>query len=356
MEFSVSQTPNTKLQINNMSKAIGEERFEFYLVKLEEFLLQSSKELNPALWLYNNNARTPLFMLEGLSKLYAGMQNRKRFEKLKDRFKLLEDTLGAIDYYDCFAKEFAGNTAIPGTITEYVQGQAREKIQRLNELLVEEKWIGEKATRIKKIREKLSGADWMQPKEELKSIFNFYKLSIAQIKEFFFSITDGFTDIESQAHAIRRKLRWLSIYPQALQGVVQFNTSSVTNEAVTKYLTPEIVNSSFNKMPPGDDNTYFLLVEKNYFLSLSWLIAELGKLKDNGLRILVVVEALEQTENLNREAALEKACSILGYDKNMLQQILDKATGICTTYFAEKNLDKLIYGISSAKPVGAHAM
>ncbi len=327
----------------------GQERFEFYLVKLEALLLQSSKEKNPALWLYTNGVRTPLFMLEGLAKLYAGIHNRKRFEKLKLHFKLLEDTLGAIDYYDCFAKEFVSNAAVPTAVTEYIQAQSREKIQRLNDLLIENKWIGDRANRIEKIRNKLSDADWKEPKDELKAIFDFYKTSISAIKEFMFAATDGFTEIESQVHALRRKLRWLSIYPQALQGVVQLNSSVVTRDAVLKYLTPEIVNSPYNKMPDQGDNSYTLLLEKNYFLSLSWIISELGKLKDNGLRLLIVVEALQQTEGLSHYDALHKACEIFGGDQEALQKILASANALCKTYFEEKNLDRLIYGISSSK-------
>ncbi|MBS1742914.1 MAG: hypothetical protein JST81_07720 [Bacteroidetes bacterium] len=330
-----------------MKNKRGEQRFEFYLVKLEEQLLLSAKELNPALWLYNNNARTTLFMLEGLSKLYAGVHNRKRFEKLKEHFKLLEDALGAVDYYDSFGKEFSANTTIPVTITEYVQGQSREKIQRLNDILISNKWIGENAVRIKKARKKIEMADWLEPKEELKAIFNFYKSSIAELKEFMLEHAKGFTEIESQVHDIRRKLRWLSIYPQALQGVIQLNSSSIVNGQTQKYLTTEIVNSPFNQMPAPGDNPYFLLLEKNYFLALSWMIAELGKLKDNGLRILVIVEALEQTEKLTKEEATAKALNLLNYDNNMPDKILADASAVCKTFFAENNLDKLIYGITS---------
>ena len=58
-------------------------RFDFYLNQLEALLVKSSKQKNPALWLYQNNARTPLFMLEGLAKLYSGIHNKKKFEKIK---------------------------------------------------------------------------------------------------------------------------------------------------------------------------------------------------------------------------------------------------------------------------------
>lgn len=333
----------------SMKNKNGIKRFEFYLVKLEVLLLKSSEEKNPALWLYTNNARTPLFMLEGLAKLYSYLHNRKRFEKIKLHFKFLEDTLGAIDYYDCFAKEFVNNPSMPADVTEYLQAQSREKIQRLNDLLIENKWIGDRANRLEKIRKKLYDADWLEPKEELKAIFNFYKTSISNIKEFVAVAGDHFTEIESQVHALRRKLRWLSIYPQALQGVVQLNTSGVTRDTVLKYLVPEIINSPFNKMPEPGDNSYFLLLEKNYFLALSWIIAELGKLKDNGLRILVVAEALQQTEGISHADALSKTYEILGGDTEALQKILANANAVIKTYLEEKNLDKLIYGITSSK-------
>ena len=334
-----------------MKNKNGIKRFEFYLVKMEVLLLKSSEDKNPALWLYTNGARTHLFMLESLAKLYSYLHNRKRFEKIKLQFKFLEDTLGAIDYYDCFAKEFVSNATIPTEVTEYLNAQTREKIQRLNDLLIEHKWIGDRANRIEKIRKKLYDADWLEPKEELKAIFNFYKASISNIKEFVTAAEDNFTEIESQVHGLRRKMRWLSIYPQSLQGLIQINTSGAKRDTVLKYLTPEIVNSPFNKMPEPGENNYFLLLEKNYFLALSWMIAELGKLKDNGLRILVTAEAFQQTEGLSQPDALSKAFDIFGGDKEALQKILANANSIIKTYLEEKNLDKLIYGITTSKKV-----
>ena len=58
---------------------LGPQRFEYFLMKLEELLAQAAATKNPALFLYQNDARTKLFMLEGLSKLYAGMHNKKKF-------------------------------------------------------------------------------------------------------------------------------------------------------------------------------------------------------------------------------------------------------------------------------------
>jgi hypothetical protein len=114
----------------------GSQRFEYYLAQLQILLAKAAKQKNPALWLYQNNMRTPLFMLEALAKMYIGIHNKKKFTKLKEHFKLLEDVLGAIDYYDSFAKEFSKNKNIPASVVNYLQAQTREKIQSMNELLM----------------------------------------------------------------------------------------------------------------------------------------------------------------------------------------------------------------------------
>jgi len=126
-------------KLSAMSKHNGRDRFEFYLIQIEEQLLKASKEKNPALWLYANGARTNFFMLESLAKLYENIHNANRFEKIKELVKSLEDILGAVDYYDAFAKEFTAKPLIPSGITSYLQDQAREKLQSLNEVLLEKK-------------------------------------------------------------------------------------------------------------------------------------------------------------------------------------------------------------------------
>ncbi|MEO6655229.1 MAG: hypothetical protein ABIO36_04035, partial [Pyrinomonadaceae bacterium] len=134
--------------------------------------------------------------------------------------------------------------------------------------------------------------------------------------------------LESQVHELRRKLRWLSIYPQALQGCIQLTINASNDKNVAKYLTSEIVNSPFNKMPAPGTNRYLLMFNKYYFLALSWMIAELGKLKDQGLRIVVLNESGYDSKS----------------DQTVTAEILSQATDICRSYFSEKDLDKIING------------
>ena len=325
----------------------GLARFDYFLDKLQDLLDKSSKQKNPALWLYQNNARTPLFMLEGLAKLYAGLHNKKKFSKLKDQFKLLEDALGAIDYYDAFAKEFAKNKKIPASIKNYIQAQSREKLQSLNETLKEKEWISAGNIRIAKIRKKLAKADWQKEREETKSINSFYILAIKKILNFINQKDFHFENVEADLHELRRDIRWLSIYPQCLRGCIQLSKAKSSPRYLDKYLTKEITGSPYNIMPDAGDSKHFLVFNKTRFYALSWLIAELGKLKDNGLRVVVIEEALLQTTKTTDKDAAKKAYQLLGNKQLKIQQLLDKAEAICKTYFKEKNLESLLIGTAA---------
>ncbi len=325
----------------------GLARFDFFLNQLQALLDKAARQKNPALWLYQNNARTTMFMLEALAKMYAGLHNRKKFGKLKEHFKLLEDALGQIDYYDAFAKEFTGNKKIPGAVVAYLQAQTREKIQSLNEILTEKGWLGSEKTRIEKIRKKLKKADWLNEKEEVESIHTFYINSINSILEFINETDFHFENVEKDLHEVRRMIRWLSIYPQAVKGCIQLGQSKKRISYLNKYLTKEITGSPYNIMPDAGGNKYFLLLDKNRFYALSWTISELGKLKDNGLRVEVIKESILETTAVKEKDTLSKAQQISGPGQLTVQQVLDKAEEILKTFCKEKNLESLLIGTAA---------
>lgn len=327
----------------------GFSHFDFFLSQLEQLFIKASRQKNPALWLYRNNARTPLFMLEALSRAYTNIYVEKRFSKLDAKFKQLEDMLGAIDYYDAFAKEFSSRRKMPKNVVDYLHAMTREKVQSLNEILKEKKWIGTDNGRIEKIRIKLAKTDWMKEVDEIIALKYYYQKSIDEIIKFSRSSAFHFKNVETDVHELRRKLRWLSIYPQAFHGNIQLSKTDKYPAHIKKYLTKEIINSPFNKMPDAGDSKHFLLLDQNYFYALSWIIAELGRLKDNGLRVIVIKEALQQESALSDSDVTKKAYQIAGQDQQTIPQLLEKADDICKKYFNEKNLDHLVIGISHVK-------
>lgn len=300
----------------------------------------------PALWLLKNDARTPLFMLEGLTRVYEKLHNKKRFTKLKEKFKLLEDSLGAIEYYDAFIIECGKNKNITPGILNYLEAQKKEKSERLDEILLQKKWFGNK---LKKIRTKLSNADWRDEKDEIEAVNDFYGEAIYEIVEFVHQPDFPADDIEAGLHELRRNLRWLSIYAHALRGCIQLKKSKTTVKHLTKYLTKQVIQSPFNKFPPAGNCKKILFFNEKYFLSLSWIIEELGKIKDSTLKVIMLKEALQSNAALTDKNAFDKAYQLLGSKQIKISTLLKKAEGIYKLYFKEHNLEHLIYGISNTK-------
>lgn len=325
-----------------MSIKNGMARFDFYMLRLHDLLFKASLEPDPALWLYTNDARTTVFMLEALAKVYSNLHNQAMFIKIKEHFKLLEDMLGGIDYYDNFYKRFLKKEAVPPSIISFLENKRQEKIDLLNEALVEKKWTKQKGNRLIKIREKITNADWMKPEKEMNALKTFYQHSIIEINVFYGSADRKFSKLENQVHELRRKLRWLSIYPQALRGCIQLTDSKPQDEALNKYITPEIINSPFNKLPDAEANTYLLLLEKKYYLALSSMISELGKLKDAGLEIIMIESAMKEHNFVPQNMTAYSPDS----NGETTESILSRATNMCNMYFDEKNLEKLIVTVS----------
>ncbi len=321
---------------------LGQQRFEYYFLQLEELLLAASKTDNAALYLYKNDGRTKVFMLEALARLYADLQEEKKFLKINARFKLVEDALGAIDYYDSFSNEFKASKKIPIEIKNWLAKKVIEKQVELNAALISGKWINHDPLRTNKIRKKLNKMKWQSPESEIKAIKIFYENAIQTINKFYSEVGNPFTDIEIHVHEIRRKLRWLSIYPKALQGAIQLVDNKVVDKNVKKYLTQEIVTSPFNIMPKVGANNVTLKLEKNYFLALSNMIQSLGTLKDNGLKIMVLVEAIMATQKVSDATAIKNALSLSSNKPDAFKKILEVASALCKVYFEEGNLKKLL--------------
>lgn len=327
----------------------GTDKFIFYLEKINVLMSKAMEQKDPAMWLFTNQSRTPFFMLESLARLYSKIYDSKEIGKLYKQFKLIEDSLGQLDYYNSLSLAFAENTKIPTAYKQYFKERTEQITTQMNELLLEKGWLPDSNNRISKIAKKLKKVDWLNPEREVEAISTFYKTAIDSIGIFAKETGYSFDNVEEDIHELRRKLRWLSIYPQALQGAIQYAPETKAANNIEKYLTDEIINSSFNKLPAAGSNTSFLLLNKNNFLSLSWMIAQLGILKDEGLLLTGLCEAIEKSTGSNAEESVAKAYKLLGTKQRIMQDILDEASSITKTYFEEGSLQHLIAGI--ARPV-----
>lgn len=320
---------------------VGKARFLFYLNKIKLILDMADSAENPAMVLYQEDLRTPLFMLEALSRLYKKIVDHKKLKKLNDLFKNLEDRLGAIDYYDGFYKEFLKKKNIPQEIIESIKSQTTGEADELNEELKTKRWIGKHRNGVSKIIRELDKIDWFDEKNDMLSVQDVYQKDIKKVIKKYKRKNLHFDNVEEDVHELRRQLRWLSIYPQALCGLMQLKQNAEPPALLKKYLTPDIVHSLFNVMPDGSALQHHIMLNDHYFYALSWMIAELGKLKDSGLRIQILKESLSEVYKTHEDVE-QLAYSICDPGQSTIPEILAQSQQIATTFFEEDILRNIL--------------
>lgn len=320
---------------------VGKYRFNYFLTKIEEILTEASNTKDPARFIYSKDMRTPLFMLEALARIYEKIYGDKKLKKLNKRYKYLEDFIGQIDFYDGFHNEFMEDGKIPELVTVYAKSQTEKKIKNLNKHLKKEKWIGIHKKRLKKSHEKLDSIEWLDEKRDTIEVLKVYQDEIKKIVKKYKNPKKEFTNIETDVHELRRELRWLSIYPQALLGLMQLKPGGEVEDFLKKYLTPSIINSSYNIMPDGSNLEKHILLNQNYYYALSWMIAELGKLKDKGLKIKLLEESISEVYKA-KENVTKLAYSFCNDYQPTLKEILQESKKISDAFFEKDILSHII--------------
>lgn len=314
--------------------------FLFYSSQLQDLLLKSSKQKNPALWLYKNNVRTILFMLEALTRLHNHAFDEKLFGKWNKRFKKLEDLFGEIDQYAAFENELKLNKKIGKEVVKYFTINTANYLEKCNRRLVEKEWFNDK---LHSFDYKLSEFDVEYNQGYLNDLKHSMHDEIDAILQFAKKSNYQFTKIEEEVHELRRKLRWLSVYAQALNGLVQLKKSTKKTKFQINYFTKDILKSPYNVLPSRPKNTPIIELDDDSFFALSWIIKELGTLKDQGLKIQKLSDALFVSEDITKEQANQKAVKLLGFDLKTQENILKQSSKMVEIFLVkDKILEKLI--------------
>lgn len=314
--------------------------FLFYSAQLQDLLKRASSQKNPALWLYKNNARTILFMLESLTRLHDDAFDEKLFGKWNKRFKKLEDLFGEIDQFASLENELKLNKKITKEIVKYFTVNTSNYLDKCNRRLIEKEWFSDK---LKSFDYKLSEFDVEYNQGYLDDLKYSMIVEVESILKFVKKSNYHFTKIEEEIHELRRKLRWLSIYAQSLNGLIQLKALGKKNKFQINYFTKDVLKSPYNIVPPRPKNTAIIEFDHDSFFALSWMIKELGSLKDKGLKVQKLSDAIFISEELTREQASEKALKLLGLDMKTQENILKQASEFVETFVVkDKILEKLI--------------
>lgn len=314
--------------------------FLFYSSQLQQLFLKAAKQKNPALWLHQNSARTILFMLEALTRIHNKAFDERIFSKWNKRFKKLEDLFGEIDEYLVLEKDLQSNKKVKKEVLKYFIVNANNYINKGNQRLSGKDWLNNK---LLSFDSKLQRFNVDYNEEYKRELVISLSNEIDAILNFVLKIDCQFTKLEEQVHELRRKLRWLSIYAQAFQGLIQLKKSAKKTKYQLNYFTKETLSSPYNKLPRKPKNSAIIEFDYDSFFALSWLIKELGKLKDDGLKIEKLSNAIFISEEVTELQAKEKAISILGYKKTIESDILKQASEVVKiALFQDKILYKLL--------------
>ena len=314
-------------------------RFVKQMDIIGDILDKAAGSEDPVAYVYKNDLRTPFFMVEGLCRLYRDIHNAGTFKRLLEQAKLVEDALGAYDFYTVLDRDLAADPLLPEVVKAQVVRHKEAAALHVNNVLKDgDWWTGQ---RLNEWNKQLRLLKWLKESKEHAALLAVYNSEIRKVYSFIGKAPFPFEDIEEHVHELRRKLRWLSIYCHALDGVVALkDTATPVPEKLEKYLTEKVLDSPFNRFSNSYRYERLIYVNRTAFMALSWMIATIGELKDDGLTLHAVNEIARSVE-LDKSGMEAVSAFLADYDsKNAV--ILELATEYTTHFLADNVLYTLL--------------
>lgn len=297
-----------------------------------EFFQKSASQENPAWFLYKHKVRTPLFMAESITRILTEITEEKYLSKASKKIKKLEDTLGAIEDYDTLAIFFSKNKKIKKEQVDYFKNKLEKAQKKLNKKLIEKEFYQE-------LFQSLSSSKLnLNTKEQVEK---FKKQIAKELKEcytFFTSHKTGFSSMEEEVHEIRRKLRWISIYTQSLDGLISLDKDTKKYPWEKKFISDAEKKSPYNKLPIHKDLEAYIHFNQKAFLALSFVIAKLGDIKDKGLRWENLAETLEKNGHKSAMNLTAKQLNLTYSEEDLFKE----AHALLNDYFVTYKIHELL--------------
>ena len=317
--------------MKNKDNKIEFNPFLVFSNQLKVQLAAAKASENPALYLYQNGARNVIFMLEGLTRLHKEAFGSQKMEKWYDRFKVLEDLLGQFDYYDVLKTQFESEKMLDEQSLQILATKATTALSAMNDVLATKNWFTKKLSKFDAF---IAEENYKYNEKYTTKLKTAYNADVKEIVEFATEIKFKMKEVENELHELRRKLRWLSIYPQAMMGVFQLQKAQQTPDWANKYMTENVLNSPFNQLEKTVEEIAIISLDYHCFVALSFVIQSFGELKDKGLK-----SELLATE-FNFSAA--KIKKILGANYVTTTNILAGGSALLATFFEDKVLEQLV--------------
>ena len=332
-------------RIIKRAEAVSPRGYARRLAELSRLLHAARTQTSPGLALHRAGARTTMFQLECLARTHKSVLDEETFAPLHAAFKSLEDALGAVDFSDALATRL-GAADVDTELKAYFVGRRSEAAQLTGKLLAHGGWWteGDKASvAFANVLDAIESFRWPSLRKERKLLLEFFADSTNDLKD---KLSEGgfdFDELEAGVHELRRKIRWLSILPASLDGLFVRREGGPIDPALAAYCTPKVLGSPYNRFAPREDVSDPIELESSSFLAVSWLIAELGALKDRGQLTDAFTMAAQDLEDGPKTAAA-RVRKALGDAPVTHAEVGAAVRPIVATFTADRVLARLAKG------------
>lgn len=297
-----------------MSNAFALQRFVKPLNELNALLEKGRYQKDKAIGLYNNDGRTLVFRLEALCRIYREIHDKKFFKEWYRKFKVLEDALGNMDYNESMYKEFSKYKELKTASEENFKAHFDESAVYLSNMLKSDGWSSGECMR--EFVDGLNSLDWLDAEEDRAAYANVICDELDKLVIKYGNGEINPYELEEGLHEFRRRIRWVSIYAQVSDGLIQLTPVKNIPNDIHKYCTEAIISSPFNTLPKTQKNQHTLNIQSHYFYAMSWLIQYLGDLKDVGIRYECFKELTKQAgiRNIQVNKQFLATCEVVPTD------------------------------------------
>lgn len=225
----------------------------------------------------SSDFRRRVFTLEGSLKMYRGRLSDE-LDAQYDNVKKLEDSAGGYSYAQTMTKVAKDNKA-PAQVIALLEKKEAAAKKALGDTLDELGLTLDEKNRFpafKSLVRDVRHADFGSYDQDRKGLLKIFKHTMKEIEESDYDMND----LENGLHELRRQLRWVTIYTEAVDGLVQHDVNVAPK--IPEALADPVASSKYMTMPPADREMKPVVVSTSLYAKNQKVVLDLGALKDRG--------------------------------------------------------------------------
>jgi hypothetical protein len=241
-----------------------------------------------------SDARVLFFRMQDQARVYNLAYKKDKnpfFLNYLDLFKKFEDLLGQVDLKASLLK-LSEDLKEPELVSHFSDLKKKSERDLFSAL--------EDELSLKKIRKDLVDyPKWKSPKKDKKIHVSYLVEELERLSNDIKNRKFTDSDIEKGLHELRRRIRWIVIHVQNLNGFTQYNYSLSVSSKVNSFLNeltaanPHLTESKYLQMTPSEVSNPLAISFKVHSI-LCEIVSTIGSAKDNAEKQIYIHEALKE--------------------------------------------------------------